>query len=154
MPTPTTMDYLRQLQEDKQNLVSNLRTQGVQVSDDATFTDLAPTVLDIGGKANIYVQTTEPTDKNGIWIQTDKTYDDVIVDENVYASGVWRREYVGDYLGGSLFNYNENDYLCSSMKTIYKIVSVNDNVDIILTGENLNLLKEVSNTIKIKNKKL
>lgn len=39
-------------------------------------------------------------------------------------------------------------------KTIYKIVSVNDNVDIILTGENLNLLKEVSNTIKIKNKKL
>ena len=35
-------------------------------------------------------------------------------------------------------------------KTNYKLVSVHDDVDIILLGDDLNLLKEISDTIKIK----
>lgn len=35
-------------------------------------------------------------------------------------------------------------------KTNYKLVSTHDDVDIILLGEDLNLLKEVSDTIKVK----
>ena len=44
---PTTKDYIDQLKIDKQNLVDNLKAQGVEVSDDATFTDLAPKVYDV-----------------------------------------------------------------------------------------------------------
>ena len=35
-------------------------------------------------------------------------------------------------------------------QTVYKLVSLNDDADFILTGNDLNLLKEVSDTIKIK----
>lgn len=49
MPTPTTSDYLNQLKADKQALIDNLKAQGVEVSNNATFTELSPKVLDISG---------------------------------------------------------------------------------------------------------
>ncbi len=44
-----------------------------------------------GGKVklNIYAQTTEPTDKNGIWLQTDKTFDKIYFDTNVVTAATW-----------------------------------------------------------------
>lgn len=41
-----------------------------------------------GGKVklNIYAQTTEPTDKNGIWLQTDKTFDKIYFNTDVISS--------------------------------------------------------------------
>ena len=40
-------------------------------------------------KPNLYVQLTEPTSKDGIWLQTDKEVDEIIADENVYADEEW-----------------------------------------------------------------
>ena len=44
---PTTTDYINQLKTDKQKLVDNLISKGVQATDNETFTDLVPKVLDI-----------------------------------------------------------------------------------------------------------
>lgn len=43
----TTAQYLEQLQADKQTLVDNLVAKGIEVSNDETFTSLAPKVADI-----------------------------------------------------------------------------------------------------------
>lgn len=64
-------------------------------------------------------------------------------------------ELIGDNNNVILNTSNEQIYSIDlKNKTVYKIVSVYDDVDIILIGENLNLLKEVSNTTKIKNTNL
>lgn len=45
---PTTSDYLTQLQQDREDLVDNLETQGIDdLTGDETFTELVPKVLDI-----------------------------------------------------------------------------------------------------------
>ena len=52
---------------------------------------------------------------------------------------------------------NTNEQIYSSVlknKTIYKIVTNYGDVDVILIGDNLNLLKEVSNTTQIKKTEL
>lgn len=51
----STSEYLQQLQNDKATLVDNLTTKGVTASDDETFTELVPKVLDIpsGGDVTI-----------------------------------------------------------------------------------------------------
>ena len=52
----TTSEYLTQLQTDKQTLVDNLVTKGVSASNDETFTELVPKVLDIqSGGSNIAI---------------------------------------------------------------------------------------------------
>ena len=38
---------------------------------------------------NIFVQTTEPTSKDGIWLQTNKTAEHYISDDNVFIGGTW-----------------------------------------------------------------
>ena len=46
----TTADYLNQLEQDRQDLVDNLETQGISgLSGDETFTELVPEVLNISG---------------------------------------------------------------------------------------------------------
>lgn len=56
----TTSDYLEQLQQDKQDLVDNLTTQGITgLTGDETFTELVPEVLNIeagGGGASEYFE--------------------------------------------------------------------------------------------------
>ena len=45
---PTTSDYLSQLQQDREDLVDNLETQGISdLTGNETFTELVPKVLDI-----------------------------------------------------------------------------------------------------------
>ena len=51
----TTSDYLNQLQTDKQTLVDNLVTKGVNATSDETFTSLVPKVLDIPSNSNIKI---------------------------------------------------------------------------------------------------
>ena len=47
---PTTADYLTQLQQDREDLVDNLETKGIDdLTGDETFTELVPRVLDIEG---------------------------------------------------------------------------------------------------------
>ena len=50
----STSEYLQQLQNDKATLVDNLNTKGVTASDDETFTELVPKVLDIQSSENIH----------------------------------------------------------------------------------------------------
>lgn len=40
-------------------------------------------------KPNIFVQTTEPNKKDGIWLQTDKEVEHYVSDENVFVGGTW-----------------------------------------------------------------
>ena len=40
-------------------------------------------------KPNVFVQTTEPSKKNGIWLQTDKEFDKIVIDEFLNANGTW-----------------------------------------------------------------
>ena len=47
---PTTSDYLTQLEQDRQDLIDNLETQGISgLTGNETFTELVPKVLEIGG---------------------------------------------------------------------------------------------------------
>lgn len=122
---PTTKDYIDQLKIDKQNLIDNLREQGVEVSSNATFTDLTPKVLDVGSKPNIFVQTTEPTEKDGIWVETDKTYDKVVIDEDAFAQFEWSDEKKIENIpsdlsaiGYSCFDDTEIFYVCN--QKLYK----------------------------------
>jgi hypothetical protein len=52
----------------------------------------------------------------------------------------------------SISNSTSGNVYSSQFKneTIYKLVSSHDDVDVILIGNDLNLLKEISDTIKIK----
>lgn len=51
----TTADYLTQLQADKQMLVDNLVTKGVEATSDETFTSLVPKVADIPSGASFEI---------------------------------------------------------------------------------------------------
>ena len=51
----STSEYLQQLQNDKATLVDNLTTMGVTASDDETFTELVPKVLDISSGGDITI---------------------------------------------------------------------------------------------------
>ena len=51
----TTNDYLIQLQNDKATLVDNLTTMGVTASDDETFTELVPKILDIESGSDVEI---------------------------------------------------------------------------------------------------
>ncbi|MBQ8018464.1 MAG: hypothetical protein IJ258_10240 [Methanobrevibacter sp.] len=55
----------------------------------------------------------------------------------------------------SILNTSEEQVYSSVFKndTIYKYVSIHDGVDIILIGDDLNLLKEIADTIEIKDVK-
>jgi hypothetical protein len=55
----------------------------------------------------------------------------------------------------SILNTSEEQIYSSVFKndTVYKYVSIHDDVDIILIGDDLNLLKEIADTIDIKDVK-
>ena len=40
-------------------------------------------------KLNIFIQEDEPTEKNGIWLQSNKTFDEVCVDTDIIADEEW-----------------------------------------------------------------
>lgn len=55
----TTLEYLNQLQSDKESLANNLISKGIEASSSETFTALVPKVLNIqsGGSSNIKTKT-------------------------------------------------------------------------------------------------
>lgn len=54
-------------------------------------------------KPNIFVQTTEPSKKDGIWLQTDKEFDKIYCDEQVVANESW-------YPNGTFSNLSADRY--------------------------------------------
>lgn len=69
----TTNEYLNQLQKDKQNLVDNLNTMGVESYDNETFTDLAPKVLEVKGK--LQTKTTKASESSDVIVNPDTGFD-------------------------------------------------------------------------------
>ena len=116
---PTTEQYLNQLVSDKSNLVNNLTTKGVEASIDETFTSLVPKVLDIsgGGEPNIFIQTIEPEKKDGIWIKSNMTYSNVVIDEDIYNENTWKSDiypvvaYNTSQQNATTFKYNGDLYM-------------------------------------------
>ena len=67
-------------------------------------------------KLNIFTQTTEPTNKNGLWLQTDKTAEHYKSDDSIYFGGSWSNS--GDtanipynFYQGAAVNIGENIYI-------------------------------------------
>lgn len=69
----TTNEYLNQLQKDKQNLIDNLNTMGVESYDNETFTDLAPKVLEVKGK--LQTKTTKASESSDVIVNPDTGFD-------------------------------------------------------------------------------
>ena len=69
----TTNEYLNQLQKDKQNLVDNLNTMGVESYDNETFTDLTPKVLEVKGK--LQTKTTKASELSDVIVNPDTGFD-------------------------------------------------------------------------------
>lgn len=70
-------------------------------------------------KLNIYTQTTEPTDKNGIWLQTSGVAEHYKSDDSIYFSGNWSTtgdtaDIPYDFSGGSAVAIGTNIYLFGS----------------------------------------
>ncbi len=49
----TTMEYINQLKQDKNNLVNQLTEHGIEANDTETFTELIPKIANIGGGSKI-----------------------------------------------------------------------------------------------------
>ena len=62
-----------------------------------------------GGKVklNVFAQTTEPEEKDGIWLETDKTFDKVHFDNNVKRITVEGWDTINEY---PTFSFNSNNY--------------------------------------------
>lgn len=62
----TVNDYLDNLEQDRQGLITALRSKGVTVDDNATFTDLIDKVnsIDLNAAVNQYITTTVPNSIN------------------------------------------------------------------------------------------
>ena len=58
----TVNNYLDNLEQDRQGLITALRSKGVTVDDNATFTDLIDKVnsIDLNAAINQYITTTVP----------------------------------------------------------------------------------------------
>ena len=76
-------------------------------------------------KLNIYTQTTEPTDKNGIWLQTSGVAEHYKSDDSIYFSGNWSTtgdtaDIPYDFSGGSAVAIGTDIYLLGSNNSNYK----------------------------------
>ena len=110
--------YIQGLERDRDTIADNLTAMGVEATHDETFTSLAPKILDIssGAEPNIFVQTTEPETKNGIWVESDKTYNNVIIDNNINNENTWDSNIYPTLMTYSftefrIFTYNSDLYL-------------------------------------------
>ena len=122
---PTTSDYLTQLQQDREDLVDNLETQGITgLTGDETFTELVPEVLNIqtgGGSPNLQTKSVTITTNTTTNISADSGYDgldSVSVTTNVSGGsnptkGVvitdWNNS--GQATEVTLYGFNENNYI-------------------------------------------
>lgn len=77
---------LTTLQAARDGIKLALTQKGQVVNND--IRTYATAVSNIQGQTelNIYNQTTEPTNKDGIWLKTNKEVSSIIEDDNVYAS--------------------------------------------------------------------
>ena len=80
---------------DKINNITTSEDLEAELSAQETVIQQMKTALEnktAGGKVklNIYTQTTEPTNKNGLWLQTNHSYEKIVFDENVYYGDEWQ----------------------------------------------------------------
>jgi len=129
---PTTSDYLTQLQQDREDLIDNLETQGIDdLTGDETFTELVPRVLDIetgGGVPRLpsayqeveYIQSTGTQYiDTGVNASSDLTISVEIISPDltrqngiIYSGGVgWQNQYIqGECDSEPVFHYGNNYY--------------------------------------------
>ena len=80
---------------------------------------------------NIFIQTSEPSKKDGIWLKSDMTYENVVIDENVYNENTWiNQEFPNMSLNHSTnnttkFKYNGDLYLWEADLNNYGLYKYN-----------------------------
>ena len=75
-------EYCLKVGEGLENIVTNLENQVVELTE-------ALENKTAGSIPNVFVQSTEPTSKDGIWLQTNKTAEHYISDDNIFMGGTW-----------------------------------------------------------------
>jgi len=78
-----------------------------------------------GGKPNIFVQLEEPEEKNGIWLQTDKTLEHIYADDDIFIAGEWKpdeayKNIPYNFYRGSAVVVSTNIYLFGSYSSSYQ----------------------------------
>lgn len=80
---------LTTLQASRDGIKLALTQKGQVVNNDIRTYATAVSNIQRQTELNIYNQTTEPTNKDGIWLKTNKEVSSIIEDDNVYASEEW-----------------------------------------------------------------
>ena len=85
---------LEKLQTDLANAYNSIETKGGTIPQNKNTENLSTAIEGISGggdgsSLNIFVQDTEPEVKKGIWLQTNKTPEHYIYDEEVFIGGEW-----------------------------------------------------------------
>lgn len=86
----TLMEKLGLIQDSRDNIKSSLINKGQSVDNDIRTYSIAIDNISTGSSSlNIYMQTTEPEKKEGIWIkQSDRSYDIVVTNKDIdYTAG-------------------------------------------------------------------
>ena len=126
---PSTTDYINQLKTDKQNLVNNLVSKGVEANNEETFTSLVPKVLEVkgAGEENVVIDTSlYPTGNTG---NSNTFINSMITKISRIDTSKWtdfRRlfynlinlEEIPLLDSSNSTNLNETFYNCSKIKTI------------------------------------
>lgn len=96
MPNNEEVTYLERLTENNTNLgdvddVTSLLPSSTTTQEQklAQLEELLKGKAGIPQKPNVFVQTTEPSKKDGIWFKTSGSIDHYIIDDSVYTAGNW-----------------------------------------------------------------
>ena len=124
----TTSDYLNQLEQDREDLIDNLETQGITgLSGDETFTELVPEVLNIqsGGDISDYFNTelttnTMETNGNTIFSKLIKRLPNITIGSGVTSLSAAFEQFKGTQLPtitgiGNITNFERTFSYCSNM---------------------------------------
>lgn len=98
-----------------------------------------------GGSAepNIFIQETEPTKKDGIWIESDSTYSNVVVDDNINNVNEWDERESTNFTSGGMQSYNSFIY----KNELYVCQWSSNNVSLYKFNKNTNLFNKLNVTL-------
>ena len=78
----------------------NITTNGVYNAEDDDADGFSKVTVNVPSGStdslNVFVQENEPTGKNGIWLETNKEYEEIIEDRSIYASEEWNIDKMSD----------------------------------------------------------
>lgn len=124
-PTNVFADYAQLIGDIQtgEDLTEVLNTQDQKIAElEAT---LENKTAGENAKLNIFVQTTEPTSKDGIWIQVDKTLEHIVEDDDYYIEGEYDvdgkyRNIPYNFYCGSAVAIGTDIYLFGSYESTYQ----------------------------------